>query len=180
MSRWSDFYKDRVKNDLYESYFDQRYSLVADMIVNSSKDKVIHEIGCGIGSLYKSIKRKSDKDIHYVLSDIDDEMVKLSKDNTGNKPIILRMDCLNSCSNADVVVSHGLLEHLSDDQINKIVDSRSYLAKTQIHYVPGYKYEKPSFGDERLLKKDEWNKICRPSDIIEFNDGYDYILIFKK
>jgi hypothetical protein len=51
-------------------------------------------------------------------------------------------------------------------------------AHTQVHYVPGL-YDKPTFGDERLMSVDAWWKICKPSQIITFNDGLDYALVFE-
>lgn len=52
-------------------------------------------------------------------------------------------------------------------------------AHTSIHYVPSSKYEKPSFGDERLMTPAEWVAIAAPTSIVEFNDGYDLALIWE-
>jgi hypothetical protein len=45
--------------------------------------------------------------------------------------------------------------------------------------VPGEKYKEPSFGDERLLSIEKWMDL-NPTDIIEFNEGFDLILYWKK
>lgn len=53
------------------------------------------------------------------------------------------------------------------------------LEAAQVHYVPGL-YAEPSFGDERLMSVDAWWKICQPDQIITFNGGLDYALVFER
>lgn len=52
-------------------------------------------------------------------------------------------------------------------------------ARVQVHYVPGL-YEKPTFGDERLLPVQAWWEIAKPDQIITFNGGLDYALVFER
>ena len=81
---------------------------------------------------------------------------------------------------SDVVFGHGLLEHFSDDEIVDIIGAHYFGgARVAIHYVPGNKYDKPSYGDERLLSVDEWRKIAAPDAVLTFNDGYDYALVWR-
>jgi hypothetical protein len=79
----------------------------------------------------------------------------------------------------DVIHSHGLLEHFSDEDIRKIIKaSCNDGARVIVHYVPSDRYEQPSFGDERLMSAGQWHEIVAPHNIIEFNDGYDLALVW--
>ena len=46
-----------------------------------------------------------------------------------------------------------------------------------IHYVPLDKYEKPSFGDERLLPYKYWLDLVTPKCWMLFNDDHDLMFI---
>jgi hypothetical protein len=77
-----------------------------------------------------------------------------------------------------VVHSHGMLEHFDDHTIRDVIRAHSH-ARVQVHYVPGL-YDEPTFGDERLMPAESWMDICAPNQIIKFNDGLDYALIFER
>lgn len=79
---------------------------------------------------------------------------------------------------ADVVHSHGMLEHFDDHTIRDVILAHSH-ARVQVHYVPGL-YDEPTFGDERLLPAEAWMDICAPDRIVKFNGGLDYALIFER
>ena len=81
-----------------------------------------------------------------------------------------------------MVVTHGVLEHFSDDDIMKIIstyDNDNVLF--QAHYVPTDRYKSPSFGDERLLAPEAWNALIKPDYYILDNNECDlYMFKFKK
>ena len=73
-----------------------------------------------------------------------------------------------------IVHSHGVLEHMQDDDIKTAV--QNWPLQSQFHYVPSSKYKEQSFGDERLMDSETWKKLT-DSKIVEFNDGYDYMIV---
>ena len=80
----------------------------------------------------------------------------------------------------DIIYSHGVLEHFSLDEIRLIIKRQLMSSKFLVNYVPSSKYKTPSFGDELLISKAEWEYELGPSEIIEFNKGYDLILIWDR
>lgn len=175
MSKWSEFYQKRINNQSYENYFEKKYSPYLS-ILNQFKKSTYIEYGCGIGTVSKIAKLPENS----ILTDIDPEILNLAKINNPDSNFIFEIKNAKSENiQKHIGHTHGLLEHFSDKEINQILQNININCNYSIHYVPSYKYEKPSFGDERLLNKDEWYKICKPFEIIEFNQGYDYILFFK-
>jgi trans-aconitate methyltransferase len=186
MSKWSDFYKDRMCKG-YRDYLRKRYKPFLDLILENTKYvDYVAEIGCGAANITRClIESGMPGDILNYLADNDVDMLALAKQNAREidlNHIIQRADITRWVPPADLIHSHGVLGHFSDTDIRKIVlngfDYQNFGGETaiQIHYVHSYKYEKPSFGDERLMTKEQWQEICEPDRIIEFNDGFDYIL----
>lgn len=167
MSKWFNFYQKRV-NSTYQDYFEVRYLPLIDTIINL-KPKTIIELGCGIGSLSKALVKKLDIDISGF--DLCEKMVQLANTNLG-VDFFYKEDILNSKSN-ELCVSHGVLEHFSDEAILTICKNHP----NSIHYVPLDKYKIPSFGDERLLPAQYWIDLLSPKEVILFNNDHD--LIFK-
>lgn len=171
---WSNFYKNRINNS-YSNHIRTHYSLFLEEIEKriNTNSKVL-EIGCGIGSITKLLKPKS----KYLISDINQQMLNLSFLNTKRKGFIYDIKTpLNS--KVDLIHSHGVLEHFSDTEIYSIIKNQLNCTKNLIHYVPSNKYKTKSFGDENLWSKEEWEKICNPNKIIEFNNKYDLMLIWE-
>lgn len=88
-------------------------------------------------------------------------------------------DIRQACWWGEVGHSHGVLEHFNDVEIRDIIKLQREQYETLIHYVPSYLYRTPSFGDERLMTPENWQEICQPDEIIEFNGGYDLILKWR-
>lgn len=182
-SEWYKFYEDRM-NMHYRKHISTRYGEFIDYIINSMPDKGkkpvhIHEAGCGAANislaLYNKLKEQK-TNFHISMSDKCPDMLELAHTNVpeGYKALIDMTK--DSIPTADVVFSHGVLEHFADRDILNIVSKQLQAASRVVHYVPSAKYKKPSFGDERLMTPEQWQEICNPTSIIEFNEGYDLIL----
>jgi hypothetical protein len=64
---------------------------------------------------------------------------------------------------ADIVYSQGLLEHFGYAEICSILEEQlSFAQKAVIFSVPSANYPQQDFGDERLLKLEEWETILSP------------------
>lgn len=185
---WNEFYSQRI-NSTYQDYFEKKYAPFLKMIVDEydkSKSEFIKysgvlDEGCGIGSIGKYLT-KTGVNIPYMGYDIDWDMINLSmqnvkgrsfyQDNILNPSVIIHYNYIR--------VTHGVLEHFTDEEIHKIFTRYSEGGLTSIHYVPLDKYKVPSFGDERLLIPEKWLLLAKPFGDLEatiFNDGFD--LCFK-
>jgi SAM-dependent methyltransferase len=178
MSPWATFYEGR-EGASYLDYVKQRYEpFIAAISTRIRYDDTVLEIGAGTGTITRALQWRGRK-ARFCASDIDPEMVDRTKERLKEFAAVsvYRENAFLGGTRADVVHSHGMLEHFCDDNIRQVIDNYRH-AHTQVHYVPGL-YDKPTFGDERLMSVDAWWKICKPSQIITFNDGLDYALVFE-
>lgn len=170
MSKWSNFYAGRI-NSSYQDYFEQRYRPLLNMLINYN---TVVEEGVGIGSISKFIRTFG---IRTIGIDKCPEMVKLCQQNNPGMSVYCN-DIFHNTVKAGIVVTHGVIEHFSDEMINKLLYKYKSMDQKSVHYVPTNGYDKPSFGDERLLPVEYWVETFKPSKHIVFNDGKDLLLIF--
>lgn len=183
MSRqWAEFYLNRV-NSTYQEYFESRYRPLLGMIIDLVGRGTVREEGIGIGSISKALGRRG---ITCYGFDICPKMVELAKHNNRlNSHLydVYQDDILNpsrpeSVCFADVIVTHGVLEHFNDFEIRSLMD-RYRETSVSVHYVPLIGYEKPSFGDERLLSYEYWMDLVKPNISFLFNDDRDLLFVTK-
>jgi 2-polyprenyl-3-methyl-5-hydroxy-6-metoxy-1,4-benzoquinol methylase len=178
MNNWYEFYKKRI-NSPYQSYFEERYAPFLKILLSYKK---IKEEGIGIGSVSKALVKKG---IFCYGTDEDRKVLNLcslnNPDVTTYQENILSQNKMYQ-KGTDCIVTHGVLEHFSDEMIKIILNYyKSNLRKTvkaSVHYVPLDKYSQPSFGDERLLPKEYWIDTFKPTAFFTFNDHHDLCLIF--
>jgi SAM-dependent methyltransferase len=192
MNNWAQFYQDRI-NDRYLSHIERRYGTFIELLRASisNEHKYIVEFGSGPGNITKLLD-KTHKNKEFILLDNNKEILNLAKENLqrcNNLIKYIEYDIRNEYIEDDIknnfkitpdlIHSHGVLEHFSNEEIKMIIDNQKCFNVPIIHYVPSWKYRTPSFGDERLLTAENWKNICNPDKIIEFNDGYDYALCWN-
>lgn len=177
---WVRFYRGRLLSESYRDYVRGRYAPFISLVVDSVRpgDRV-YEVGCGIGtitSLLTDILKS--KECKFRCYDLSPDMVELTRINLHHAVRVEKADAITPTGFLpDIVHSHGLLEHLSDEMIRQVIEAeRVDGTRVAVHYVPGEKYKSPSFGDERLLSVAAWKYIANPTEIVTFNDGYDYAL----
>lgn len=184
-SNWYPFYKKRI-NSTYQKYFEKRYypflNFILSEISNQPELTALYDGACGIGSIYKFLKKKN-LNLNLYGFDAEDSMLYLSKMNnnkietdTAFFKYNLFEKNLNLNPSSRLIITHGVLEHYSDSKILEIIKN----IPNSIHYVPlgGEKgYKTPSFGDERLLTKEHWINLCKPEYSFTFNKGKN--LCFK-
>lgn len=173
MNDWYNFYKHKQSNE-YLEYIQTRYNPFISLLNSEIKHcKSIMEIGCGIGSITKLLNFSGDRFIldrnKSILEFADIKAYKILQDITN--PFTTKID---------LVYSHGVLEHLTDKEIKTTIREQKKVCNKLIHYVPSNKYNYKSFGDERLLCINNWKYLCEPDKVIEFNSGYDLMLIWDK
>lgn len=82
-------------------------------------------------------------------------------------------------NNFDCVVSYGLMEHFSDEDIVKLIKLQKRLAKRVVFCVPSaniaLRYQQKGNGTERYMHMSEWTKLLRDARIFNikaFGFGY--------
>ena len=100
-------------------------------------------------------------------------MADLSNQNTQTQNFRQGDIFQESWEHSTLKVTHGVLEHFSDSQIQNICER----CGNSIHYVPLDKYKTPSFGDERLLPYEYWLELTTPVSWMLFNDDHDLMFI---
>lgn len=185
MKTWHDFYKDRV-NQKYYGHIRNKYRDFIDQISHSIRaSDVVVELGCGCSNVTRALMEEQ-RDAKYIVVDCDTAMLNLSLENLASSPVKKDVEVvegnllLGNYPGGDIAHSHGVLEHFCDYDIQRIINYQKSKFKQIFHYVPGIKYETPSFGDERLLRIEEWIEIANPTKTFQFNDGYDYILKWEQ
>lgn len=196
MKTWHDFYLERM-NDNYRRHIERRYAPFIDKIITiAGKQNALYiaEMGCGAANVSRIIKKYYTTGIH-MLVDKCPKMLDLAKQNmNGEKDVFfftaditdgdlrkaLDLPILGPPPRIDLIHAHGVLEHFDNETIRKIIKLQLEMSPIAIHYVPSSKYEKPSFGDERLMSPAQWDQIAKPTSIEFFNDGYDLILTWER
>lgn len=163
---WYQFYKNRV-NSSYQTYFEKRYEPFLSIINQLKTSNGIQELGCGIGSVSKAIGGK------YKGCDIDPFMVMLANENTNSTNFHHQSMFEAVIDPGALKVTHGVLEHFSDKDIVNILEK----CPNSVHYVPTDGYDKPSFGDERLLSYKYWLDLATPTMWMLFNDDKDLVFV---
>ncbi len=164
MNNWYEFYKNRI-NSTYQQYFEKRYEPFLNMIKGENPEEIF-EAGCGIGSVSKYIVDHTN--IECCGIDLCPDMVSLANRNLNATDMFEKCNIFDYSTDT-LTVTHGVLEHFSDEDIIRILK----LYPNSIHYVPLDKYITPSFGDERLLSVEHWIRLVNPREYILFNNGYD-------
>lgn len=186
MTKWSEFYSGR-NCDSYRKYFEMKYRVFIDFITDIAggyEIPFIHELACGMGNTTRFLATSPMlKNAVVSASDNDPEMLTMACQNLFRCGVdnvaLMKSNAFDFGQDSfDVVHSHGFLEHFTDEEINTLIKKQLSCCEHAIHYVPSHLYKEPSFGDERLLSPEKWADL-NPTDIIEFNEGYDLILYWK-
>ena len=131
-------------------------------------------MGCGTGVVGKYLIEDDYVYTSYrrtmIMTDIDPMMLQLARINNSSKSEWIKFKQYDILGKSEVsemldleslVITHGVLEHFSEEQIKTIMSnlSNSY---DQIHYVPTDGYKTKSFGDENLWSVQKWIDLINP------------------
>ena len=182
MKSWYDIYCERM-NDRYFAHIKSKYGPFI-LAINSNIAHFYVELGCGAGNITKALHELR-PDAGFIMYDNCSQMLSLAIKNNPSyaTPLLQDITLVNNEHfqqlGSAAVHSHGVLEHFSDRDINKIISANAKCP--QVHYVPSDEYSKPSRGDERLMSLSQWNKILKQNkdinfDLSSFNYGLDIII----
>lgn len=184
MKTWYEIYRDRM-NESYRDHFATKYAPFLQDLYGSGA-QVFTEIGCGAGNVTRLLREMLDtRASTHNLIDSCPRMLGLALENNSS------LNCTFRCADvlsivlpkSDLVHSHGLLEHFSDNNIRRIVAHGFEAAPSQVHYVPSVEYKTPSRGDERLLSPKQWRQILYglgAVDVQQFNNGLDLVIRLER
>jgi len=180
---WYEFYKNKCNEQYYQYICSKYYRFIYEIFEHLKDNMSIGEFGCGIGNITKMLIKYNPYSFHNLI-DSSSSILDLANNhlrNTNGRYDLTQWDILEPYKiKFDLIHSHGVLEHFSNQDITKIINNQLAISPLLIHYVPSDKYDYKSFGDERLLPKEYWRREFKPTEIIEFNNGYDLILKWRK
>jgi len=188
---WDAFYRAR-EGSAHSRRFAEKYEPFLRLLrAHAPRAADIAEFGCGTGIVSRTLlDGRSEVRARHVLYDNDSRMLANAKRRLRGARRGGAIEFSLSDIRADLprrrfdlIHSHGVLEHFDGDEARLIV--RNQLSRLKrggwlIQYVPSWKYVIPSFGDERLRSASDWTAICAPDRIVEFNDGFDFILVWRR
>ena len=160
---WEKYYRERpvslerLINDIWE-----HKSFLVEIISTVQKSKAILEVGSGSGALSVFLSHLGYKIISI---DRDEGVLNIARQNSAylNGKVIFQIaDAYNLPFNNDsfdLCFSQGFFEHFDDEGIIKLIQEQLRVAKVIIFSVPTFWYPIQDFGDERLMKKEEWLEI---------------------
>ena len=184
---WVDFYKARM-NDRYRQHVKTRYAPYLDAVVRAAAVNpmlAVSEYGCGAGFTGRALAERIHSnalcfwDICPQVLELARENITAVRDERNTNTYFNTADIRETRPGyAGVICGHGVLEHFPTQDIHNILEKQRSNSHVVIHYVPTDKYEKPSFGDERLLPARWWAYEFRPHHWETFNDGHDLLLMW--
>lgn len=166
---WEKYYRERpvslerLINDIWE-----HKSFLVEITSTGRKNKEILEVGSGSGALSIFLSHLGYK---IVSVDNDEGVLNIAKKNSAylnGKVTFQKADAYNLPFNNDsfdLCFSQGFFEHFQGEHIRKLLKEQLRVARVIIFSVPTFWYPKHDFGDERLMKKEEWLEILSPFNV---------------
>jgi len=163
---------DRTWNDYYSNAGSDLLQFIDELYVHSIYiDEILHlrprralEVGCGTGRTSVFLSYRG---IDVTAIDRDEALLlkarQIARDLNGSIRL-LRADAFRlpfRDSSFDVCYHQGFLEHFSDEDIRRLLSEQLRVASSVVFSVPNNHYPQREFGDERLLRRKEWEQVIR-------------------
>jgi len=162
---WEQYYKKRPLS--LERYINNIWAHKLLLTEVASSGQNILEVATGTGSLGIFLSHLG---YNVVSVDKNDSVLKFAQHNNANFKggvTFKKADAFNlpfDDDSFDVCFSQGFFEHFADDDIRKLLSEQLRVSRKVLFSVPSFWYPRQDFGDERLMKKEEWLRI-----LSEFN-----------
>ena len=170
---WGDFYADAGG----AGYLLDHIAIHKDFLKEILKHKPTTALEAGCGSAIMSIFLAM-TGIHVTACDRDDEVLKKAAENAKSWKINVNFKKADLLSlsfpqgSFDVSFSQGVLEHMTDSQIQNSCHELLKVSRIFIFSVPGNYYKHRDFGDERLLSSGAWKRILNGVGRLEIKPYY--------
>lgn len=160
---WEQYYRERPASleRFINDIWDHKPFLIEITSTEQGGQKML-EVGSGGGILSIFLSQLG----HDIVSiDNDEGVLNITKQNNANlngRVTFKRADAYNlpfKDGSFNVCFSQGFFEHFDDDDIRRLLKEQLRVSKTVIFSVPTFWYPQKEFGDERLMKKEDWLKI---------------------
>ncbi len=160
---WEQYYKERTLS--LERYINNIWAYKPLLIEVASSGRNILEIATGSGNLCIFLSHLG---YHVVSVDNNGSVLKIAQHNNANFKggvTFEKADAFNlpfDDDSFDVCFSQGFFEHFADDDIRKLLREQLRVSRKALFSVPSFWYPRQDFGDERLMKKEDWLRILSP------------------
>ena len=172
---WSRFYDNEYNVEFLISHINN-HAILINAVVNKNPKRIL-EVGIGTGTMSIFLSY-----LGYDIVGIDNNKMVLERAMALNEKLngnakfmyadALKLDSYFS-DKFDVVFSQGFFEHFDNETINELIKQQLNVGNTIIFSVPSRFYPRKDFGNERLLKIEEWKKIMMDFNISDaFYYGY--------
>lgn len=160
---WEKYYRERsvslerLINDIWD-----HKSFLVEITTTGSQNRDILEVGSGSGALSVFLSHVGYKIISI---DRDEAVLSIAKQNCAyldGKVALEIADAYNlpfSNDSFDLGFSQGFFEHFDDEDIRRLLIEQLRVARATVFSVPTFWYPAKDFGNERLMKKEEWLEI---------------------
>jgi len=157
---WEQYYKERSLS--LERYINNIWDHKPLLIEVASSGRNILEVATGSGNLSIFLSHLG---YNVVSVDNNDSVLKIAQHNNANFKggvTFKKADAFNlpfDDDSFDVCFSQGFFEHFADDDIRKLLREQLQVSRKVLFSVPSLWYPRQDFGDERLMKKEDWLRI---------------------
>jgi ubiquinone/menaquinone biosynthesis C-methylase UbiE len=150
VSSWLDFAASIIYN---ERYFLQ---------IIKTKPYSVLEVGTGRGLHAIALSHIVPKVVGIDADECLVEKAPVLNEKFKGRAVFARMDAFHlgfGKNSFSVCCSQGFFEHFEDSEITDLLDEQLRVAPQVIFSVPSYYYTQKNFGNERLIKLEEWLRI---------------------
>ena len=157
---WEQYYKQRSLS--LERYINNIWDHKSLLIEVASSGQNILEVGTGTGNLSIFLSHLG---YNVVSVDNDDGVLEIAQHNNANFKggvTFNKADAFNlpfDDNSFDLCFSQGFVEHFADGDIRKLLREELRVSRKVVFSVPSFWYPRQDFGDERLMKKEDWLRI---------------------
>ncbi len=159
---WGDFYANAGGSDYFLDHVAIHKDFLKEILRRNPETAM--EAGCGsaIMSIFLSMTG-----IRVIACDRDEQILKKAAENAKRwkTPVQFSKEDVLKFSfqpdSFDMVFSQGVFEHLNDEQIHQAAAEALRVGKTFFFSVPSFYYKHRDFGDERLLREDQWKQLMK-------------------
>lgn len=159
---WEGYYSKPVSTEHYISDVSNHRPFLFEIIRSQSRKGRLLEVGSGSGVLSIFL---SQPDYEVISIDNNDGVLSIARDNNtalNGRGTFIKADAHSLPFPDDsfqICFSQGFFEHFPDHAIGMLLAEQLRVAKVVIFSVPTSWYPLREFGDERLMKREDWLKI---------------------